>query len=390
MLKIFKSTWPVIIITVLACVFCTIQSVLSGTGFFDKIGGERIPYTYYNNYIIFKNSFFNLINNKDIYQLYPKAQWDLYKYSPTFALFFGLFAYLPNFIGLLLWNLLNGVVFIWAIKKLPGLSDTKKVFILFYVLVELIGSQQNSQSNTLMAGLIIGAFAMAERKKFIIALLLIICSVYIKLFGLLGFSLFLFYPQKLKNVAYGVMFAIAFFLLPVVVISFHQLIFLYASWGRLLKEDNTSSVGLSIFGWCQAWFNILIPRIWVLAAGVIVFLLPFARVNYYKSLSFRYWVLASILLWVIIFNHKSESPTFIIAVAGVALWFCTSRQQVADKMLLWLVFVFTMLSQTDIFPHYLKDNFFMPYVLKAVPCIFVWFVISYSLIVNPKKYLAEI
>src|SRR5690606_20257253 len=61
-------------------------------------------YTSYNNYIIFKQSFFHLIEGKDMYIHYPAEYYDLYKYSPSFAVFMGLFAYLPDIAGLMLWN----------------------------------------------------------------------------------------------------------------------------------------------------------------------------------------------------------------------------------------------------------------------------------------------
>ncbi len=381
MRKIINSSGPAAIIILLVAVLCGVQSFLLDAG------NTGNAYTHYNNYVIFKNSFFNLVQQKDLYQLYPQLQWDLYKYSPTFALFFGLLAWLPNIVGLILWNLLNAGVLVWAIRALPALSDKKKAFILLYVLVELVGSLQNSQSNALMAGLMIGAFAMAEKQRFIFALALVICSVYIKLFGLAGFAIFIFYPKKLKNAIACVVITAVFFILPLAVVPFKQLLFLYKSWGGLLKQDNDASLGLSIFGWLQTWFNLAVPRVWVLAAGLLVYFIPFTRLSLYKNIAFRYCILASTLLWVIVFNHKSESPTFIIAVAGVAIWFCNSKRRLVDVALLVAVFIFTMLSPTDIFPHFVKDRFFIPYVVKAVPCIVVWFVISYRLIVSPKTYL---
>ena len=380
MRKIINSSGPAAIIIMLVAVLCSVQSFLLDAGNTVNV------YTHYNNYVIFKNSFLNLVQQKDLYQLYPQLQWDLYKYSPTFALFFGVFAWLPNIVGLILWNLLNAGVLVWAVRALPALSDKKKAFILLYILVELVGSVQNSQSNALMAGLMIGAFAMAEKQRFIFALVLVICSVYIKLFGLAGFAIFIFYPQKLKNAIACIVITAVFFILPLIVVPFNQLLFLYKSWGVLLKQDNDASLGLSIFGWLQTWFNVVVPRAWVLAAGLLVYFIPFTRLSLYKNIAFRYGILASTLLWVIVFNHKSESPTFIIAVAGVALWFCNSNRRLIDVLLLVAVFIFTMLSPTDIFPHVVKDRIFIPYVVKAVPCIVVWLVISYRLIINPQKY----
>src|SRR5580658_7156243 len=57
------------------------------------------PYIDYNNFRIFKFSFYHLIQGRDIYQLFPDDHWDLYKYSPGFALCFGLLSWLPDPIG---------------------------------------------------------------------------------------------------------------------------------------------------------------------------------------------------------------------------------------------------------------------------------------------------
>lgn len=65
-------------------------------------GSEHL-YPRYNNYIIFKQSYFHLVEGDNLYQQYPEESWDLYKYSPTFALFFGILAWLPDLPGLILW-----------------------------------------------------------------------------------------------------------------------------------------------------------------------------------------------------------------------------------------------------------------------------------------------
>ncbi len=67
----------------------------------------KYNYTHYNNYLIFKQSFFHLIEHKDLFAFYPNEYYDLYKYTPTFALLMAPFAYLPNLAGLILWNILN-------------------------------------------------------------------------------------------------------------------------------------------------------------------------------------------------------------------------------------------------------------------------------------------
>jgi hypothetical protein len=47
--------------------------------------------------------------------------------------------------------------------------------------------------------------------------------------------------------------------------------------------------------------------------------------------------------------------------------------------LLFIAFIFTSLSPTDIFPRFIKDQFFLPYLIKVVPCILIWLKIIYEM-----------
>ena len=156
-----------------------------------------MPYTEYNNYVIFKQTWFHLLAGKNMYILYPEVQWDLYKYSPTFALFMGLLARLPDYMGLTIWNLSNAIVLYAALRMLP-FKDRTISLLLWFVSLELLTSVQNAQSNGLMAGLLIGAHACMQRGKVAWATLWLVIATFIKVYGAIGFCLFLFYPDKIK------------------------------------------------------------------------------------------------------------------------------------------------------------------------------------------------
>ena len=216
-------------------------------------GGQ--PYITYNNYRIFKYSFFHLVQRKDIYQLFPEDHWDLYKYSPGFALCFGLLSWMPDTIGLLLWNGINSLCLFAGIRMLPGLDDEKKSWILLFSLLEMLLSIQNTQSNGLMAGLIVLAFALAERGKYFWSTLCIVFSFYIKIYGALAFIFYLFYPGKLRLMGWSLFWMVVFALLPLLVVNMHQLVFLYRSWGDLLLHYRTASIGLSVMGLLETWWR---------------------------------------------------------------------------------------------------------------------------------------
>lgn len=357
-------------------------SLLAGKKNFS--GGEQV-YTHYNNYVIFKQSFFHLKDNKDLYICHPEEHWDLYKYSPTFAVFFGVFAVFPDWLGLHLWNLLNALALLAAVYYLPRLEPVrlldahKKGLLLLFCAMELMTAMQNEQSNALMAGLFVGAVALMERGKYFWAVFCLVFSVYIKLFGLVAFALFLLYPQKWKTTLYTVFWTLFLFVIPLFFVAWEQYVFLWKSYGKMLSEDHSGSYGYSVMGWLYTWFGLEANKLVVVSIGILLLMLPYLRWQQYQNADFRLLALASMLIWVVIFNHKAESPTFVIAMAGAALWFMLSEKNAINILLFVLVFIFTSLSPTDLFPRFLREQVVNPYTLKAVPCILVWLKILWDM-----------
>lgn len=379
--KFFSSKLFIALLFTLITIGITAQSFLKKNKTFDSSG---LTYTHYNNYIIFKQSYFHLCENKDLYQLFPAEHWDLYKYSPSFAVLMAPMALLPDVLGLFSWNLLNVLVLFFALWKFPAATLKSRLLMLALVLIELITSTQNSQSNALIAGLLLFAFYFLEKNKLLPATLLIVLTVYIKLFGIVAFALFLLYPNKLKAALYTLFWSILILLLPLAFVSTPQLIFLYKSWFTLLQNDHGISTGLSVAGWLSTWFGLEVKSL-VVVVGVVLFCLPFYNKNYFSDLRFRILFLASILIWVIIFNHRAESATFIIAISGVAIWYFAQKPNPVNSTLLVLVILFSILSPTDLFPKLIREKYVVPFVLKAVPCIAIWIKITYDLILYQKQ-----
>lgn len=328
------------------------------------------PLTHYNNFKIFTSSFHHLVRGQDLYTLYSAEHWDLFKYSPTFAAFMAPFAVLPEAVGLLLWNLLNAWVFLLAIRRFPLLDARGRALMCWFLAPEFLTSVQNSQSNVLLAGLLILAFDLLEERRTAWATLAIVASFYIKLFGIFAAILFLLYPQRRRALFWSVAWAAILALVPLLFVSAEQLRFLYQSWLHLLSTDHSASTGLSVMGWLHGWFHLDPPKLVVVLVGAVVCLLPLVRVRSYERAAFRALFLASSLVWMIIFNHKAESATFIIAMAGVAIWYFSQPRRPEDLLLLALAFLLTSMSPR--FPDKPRLEVVVPYVLKAVPCILIW------------------
>ena len=374
LLNIAQRQWVVGLFLVAIVTLVTAQAILLG----PKVYEGTMEYTHYNNFKMFVQSFFHLVDHKDLYQNYPAEYWDLFKYSPSFAVLMAPLAVLPVSIGLFIWNALNVLVLFFALWKLPLRSNATRLLVIAFILIELITSLQNTQSNGLIAGLVVMAFVCLEKKKIALASLFVVLTVFIKLFGIVAFALFLFYPGKAKAFAMSVGWFVLLAILPLLVVSWDHLLAQYQSWFHLLSHDFDASLGLSVAGWLQSWFHLEVPKNVITIVGAVLFLVPLARIHCYRDQTFKMLALASVLLWVVIFNHKAESPTFVIAVTGVAIWYFSQDRTRFNTVLLLLVLVFTILSPTDLFPRALREAYVNPYVLKVVPCILVWFKLWYD------------
>lgn len=366
----------IVIVFIVIAIIASVSLLMRGMTTFYNGSPE---YKQYNNYIIFQKSYEHLDENKDLYILYPEEYWDLYKYSPTFSAFFGLFSFFPDYLGLVFWNLLNAMVLIFGIYYLPKINNYQKGILSLIILLELITSMQNSQSNGLMVGLIVFAFGLLEKDKYAIATFLLVFSIFIKLFGIVGFALFLFYPKKWKLALYSIFWSIILLIIPLIFIDLESYKNLLLSYSKMLNSDLSTSYGYSVMGWLNSWFSININKIYILTLGVVIFLIPYIRYKIYKNYLFRLLGLSSILIWVVIFNPKAESPTFIIAATGAALWFVISKFNILNTALIFSFIIFTSLSFTDAFPSFIRHNYIMPFAIKAIPVIIIWIKIIYDM-----------
>lgn len=347
-------------------------------------------YFHYNNYIIFKESFFNLLSLKDLYAAHPDLHFDLYKYSPTFALFMAPMAILPDIVGLTIWNTLNAIPVYFVVRALPELSERRRSFILWIILVDVMTSMHNAQSNGLMLALLVMAFVCFERQKIVLAALCLVATVFIKLFGVVAFMMFLLYPKRIRFVIWAIGWTALLAVLPVVVVPWDYLISMYRSWLALLLWDQGAHHGLSIFGLLIAWFNMAPAKLLILCIGVVLQVLPLLRRETYRSALARWLLFSSALLWMIVFNHKAESATFLIAMFGIALWYFVQPADRFRTVLLLLSFLLISLSPTDLFPSWLRTYVVAPYELKALPAVIVWVVILRQLLtVQPDRGLPE-
>ncbi|MDG2330818.1 MAG: glycosyltransferase family 87 protein [Flavobacteriales bacterium] len=355
-----------------------------------RINGDYV-FTHYNNYLIFKDSFFHLIEGNNLYTSYPTDYWDLYKYSPIFSLFMGMLAWMPNWAGLLCWNLLNVIVLFFGVKDFDFKSKRLQLFFWFFIFLELITSLQNSQCNILIIGLFLLAYQSFQKEQIIKAALFLSLTVFIKIFGLVLFILFLLYPKKIKFISYSILWFSLLALFPIVITGWNELIWQYQNWWHMLINDSSVSSSYSFKGWLELWFTIQPNKSLVLVFGIVGLLLPLFNYKAIKTSTFQTMMFASAVIWVVIFNHKAESPTYIIAVIGAYIWFINSKRSWVEIALITMCFLFTIVSPTDIFPQSWREAFITPYAMKAFPCILIWVSLTFNMLrLKPQQPISTV
>ena len=324
-----------------------------------------------NNFRIFRAASRHLLAGYDLYAAYPAEHFDFYKYSPTFALLFAPFAYVPFAPAMLLWNALNaGALYVAIGLVLPRRGATLARAIVF---LDMLGSLQNVQSNALVAALIVFTFAAYERHHTALGSLAAITGTFIKLFPLAGASFAIFHPRKVRVAIALVAGTVLFAALPLLVASPARLLAQYASW-RAIEASDSLNRGYTVMQMVELVSGAGLPNWPIQLIGMLVLLAPVVVQRWrWHDWELRRLYLCSVLVFCLIFNHKAESPTFVIAITGTAIWFATIvRPSRWEWALLGFVVLFTILASSDVMPRTIQRDFFDRYRFKTVPMIVLW------------------
>jgi hypothetical protein len=340
-----------------------------------------------NNYLIFKSVFFNTLNQKNLFIHYPDLFFDLNHYGVFFSALIAPFALMPDWLGISLWNIANTLIFIYGIYKLP-FSDSKKALFGLLCLQEYITAALSLQFNVALTGLLLLSATYIYERKEVKSVTAILIGVFVKIYGIVGLTQFFFIKNKTKFILSGLIIAVLFFALPMTYSSPKFVIQCYSDWFHSIVEKNSENQVLgnmqdiSLMGFFRRILgDASISNLVFLAAGLPLFAAPYIRIKEYKNYAFQLMILASTLLFLVLFSSSSESPTYIIAVVGVLIWFFLQKERSPLIIgLLIFVIIFTCFSTSDLFPKFVKENYIKKYSLKAVPCIVIWLRVTYELL----------
>ncbi len=332
----------------------------------------------HNNYLVYKYNFINVIHQHNLYTHQPEHYFDLNHYGPVFSIIIAPFALLPDSVGVVLWVMFNAWILLRAIKMLP-VKQSQFLLILLLCAHELMTSAANVQINPLIAALIVFSYVFITTQKDFWAALTICLGMFIKLYGVVGLAFFFFSDNKLKLMASIVFWSVVLFILPMLISSPAFIIQTYQDWYTDLIHKNSLNVistreDVSVMGMIRKMIFPNLVNIVVLIPAVILFALSYIRTSCFKNLNYQLLILSSTLIFPVIFSTGSESPTYIIAFTGVAIWFINTNKPATafEWFLLFFALILTSLSPSDLFPRYLRVTYVEPYALKALPCFLIW------------------
>jgi hypothetical protein len=361
--SIFQRKKLVLVLFIIAALFVSIKYT-----FFAEI----------NNYTIFYYSLRHLIDGKNLYAAYPQEYFDYFLYSPTFGAIFSPILILPYKLGLFIWPFLFNGIWVLGVNKMPW-NDKQKMFAWWFGIQELLTAIDNIQTNPLIAAIPLFAFIAMEKGKPFWAAFFIILGFYVKIYSLVTAALFIVYPHKGRFILSLIFWFVIFSLLPLLFTSPSTLALQYQFWIERLfqKSDHDHMTNISIHRIINQAISPDIPPSAIIGAGIVLFCSVFIHLKRYREQHFRMLLLASILIFHVIFNPVSESATYITAVTGVIVWWLYCPKNKFDWFLIIFCYIFTVMGPTDLMPRYIRKEFIEPYVLKALPVVLIWFRVLY-------------
>jgi len=347
----------------------------------------------HNNFLVFRGVFWHLWQQLSLYVPYPAEYFDVNYYGPVFSLVIAPFAVVPEWLGLVLWCV-GLSLFLYVAVRRSSLTNYQQLFVLWFCAHELLTALYMQQFNIAIAAIIVLAFFLIEKERDAEAAFFIVLGTMVKLYGIVGLAFFFFSKHKLRLVLSLIGWAALLFVAPMLVSSPEYVVGQYQEWfasliGKNGENQESIAQNISLIGMSHRVSGLSFSDLWIILPGILLFALPYLRFSQYKHTAFRQTLLASVLMFVVLFSTGSESSGYIIPFVGIVIWYTAAPWQRTkwDIALLVFAFVLSSLSPSDLFPAYLRKEWVQPYALKALPVTLIWLKLCYEM--YTKDYAAK-
>jgi hypothetical protein len=334
------------------------------------------------NFHVFRAAAFQLLERHD---LYAKHAEDYFKYSPTFAFLFLPFAWLPEWLGAPLWSLANFMVACIGIERVMDDPREKRVALMTSFAGILLATD-GDQSNLLVAGALLLALHAFERRHATAGAALVTGAAFVKLFPAMGALFALLARRRGEALRALAVSAVVWLALPILVMRPRTLAWEYASWGHLLSWDHANH------GWCvmtlvQDALHLPISSLAIQLAGMALCVLPVVLgLVLGTDARWRRTFACSLLVFVVLFNHRAEYASFVLSAIAVGVWYAAvpGRSPIVTALVVLAIvapgpfFTRDDPSVTGVFAVLAAHRQF--HALRLVPLVVLWGLMNHELL----------
>jgi len=339
---------------------------------------QRGVFAFPNGFATFRASLWNLLANNDLYVLRLDQARDYFKYSPSFALLFAPFAVLPFVLGLFFWNAVNAMAIFFALRFL--LRREQWALAQALVAIPALRSLQSSQSNDLVAALIIVAFVSLEHGWLWRGGMAIALGTITKIFPAIAVIFALPRKDRARAILITIFLTSILVALPLLVIPPGALAAQYQSWAALERRE-ASLVGSSMMQLFRdvgltwpAWPVQLIG--FAIVLGVLLL-----RMREWGDRNLRLQFLAFVMVFCVVFNHRAERQSAVIALGGMVIWYLASPRQAWRTAVFAIIYFLVAVTGSDVVPDAIKSV--LPAQLRfSIPLAVLWVVMLGELILT--------
>ena len=182
---------------------------------------------------------------------------------------------------------------------------------------------------------------------------------------------------------------ISLFTIPLLILPKEYYFSSLENWVKAVSEDASDKFianSPSLIGINYTWLSRPLNHFYIQLTGLVLVFVPLIKLlKKQTDRNFILLYLSFIMLFVVIFNHAAESPTYIIAITGAAIWYVVSPKSLTNHILLAILFIACILLPTDIYPSWLRKEYFMPLKIRVVPCLLIWIKLFYELLIYKKE-----
>lgn len=342
--------------------------------------------------------------------LYERFSWDydFYKYGPAFAFAFVPLALLPWHVSALLWSGGNFALGAYGMARLArstwascdaGEREARARLLLALSWPGIVLTTDGDQSNLLVAGACLWACACYFEQRERAAAPLLAFAILVKLFPAALGAVALTSRRVARAVLWLVGVTATFALSPLLVVGPARLWRYHLEWrGMVIGDRGAEQAPWSHWSVMHALEACGVHGMDWLAqmVGALVF---FAGVGGYvwharraesesaaRHLGFVF--VASTLAFVLLFNHRSESPTYVLSGIAAAMYLLSVSERRAWH---WALFVLAVLAPSPLYSEYkapgllgmlAAKRLFHP--LRLLPLGVMWVLLT-SMLIAPRR-----